>query len=127
MNERQDERFLAQVRRTLDAEARHLDGALASRLEHIRTEVVGSHAARTRRRERLQAGPLRAYRLPAAVGLACLVLLGLWWMHGPQSSRESPQTAVLEDFEVLAAEEDAALLENVDFYAWLAEQDDDPA
>lgn len=111
MNEPRDEAWLARVRGQLDADARDVDGATASKLTQAR------HAALA---ERPRARWLRVLAPALAVAAALAIALPLW-----RSAEPAPPAANAEAFELIVADEDVALYEDLEFYAWLGADGDD--
>ncbi|MGH8178639.1 MAG: hypothetical protein ACREV5_20465 [Steroidobacter sp.] len=96
-----------------DESVERLDARTCSRLTQAR------HAALD---ELEKSRPMRARWLWApAAGLAAAVLavlVGSW----PGSEPAAPESLLLEDFDLVAGTENLELLQDVEFYAWLAEQ-----
>ena len=60
--------------------------------------------------------PARRWLLPAT-GVAAALMVGLFWFNRP--SPDIPTAAELDDFELLLANENLEMLENLDFYEWV--------
>lgn len=108
MNDEQEQRLRATLGRRLDSGLDNLEPAVAERLAAAR---AGALAARSRPRWR-----------SASVGLALaasLVLAALALLRLPASAPPAP---ALDDFEVLAAEDQLELYEDLEFYQWLRSQ-----
>ena len=117
MNEKKrEEEFIEEVRRTLDESTEALDTGTTARLSRARKQALegqGERAARSR----------GWYRSPLA-GLAAasvLVIVGALYFSsiGGFSANGS-----VEDVELLASTEELTLLEELDFYTWLASDED---
>jgi hypothetical protein len=107
----------ARLRSALDASAQGLDAATLSRLNRARQAALDA-ARPTRSRWAL---PMRwGLALAASTALAVLLLPAL----------QAPPLAVptsSEEFAVIATEVDPALLEDLEFYAWLDSQTEEDA
>lgn len=98
----------------LDASTERLDGDTVDRIARIRAEAL---------REGTDTRPRRSLVWPAAgLATAAAVLLAVFLTRQPEVPVLAAQD--LEDIEFLASEEDQDLLENLEFYAWLAENED---
>jgi hypothetical protein len=102
MSEQQDDRFVENVRRQLDAQADGLDELTVARLRAARKRALASHRAGQR-------------WLPAfgvATAAAALLALLLW---------QSPSAPLLpaEDWEIVVSGDDLDLIEEYEFYEWL--------
>lgn len=107
------------AKQLLDESAQQLDGATLSRLNRAR------HAALAQQRI-----PQR-WLLPAGLASACALLLAvaMWHMqpgapHVRSTANAPIATAPAADSDMQADDED--LYEDLDFYAWLDAQDQDP-
>ena len=134
MNEN-DKRFEEQARRVLDRDEEALDPVLASRLVAARNRAL-SQGKKPGRRFRPRPGRNLGWASALGLAAACLlVVLGVRALQGPGSPAPQPRVSALDvgaeigvgvdDFELLTAPEDMALYENIEFFAWLAEQGDD--
>ncbi len=106
-----DDGFLRLVRVTLDEDVADLDAASSRRLRQVRARAV---AECSRRRT---GGWLPFGILAAAMAVGFLVFF-------PSATRHTPQTPAIEDVELLTSDVDLDVLQNLDFYAWLAENPD---
>jgi|GEM_PF-367896 len=109
----------------LEADAGRLDAVTAARLQAARRRAVAA-IDRPRRQtgwlaRASHASGSRSYLLPAGglvtAALAVLVLV-MWYGHGVQPVPDVP----VDDWEILADGE-LELLEDLDFYDWLADAD----
>ena len=108
-----EETFIQNAKETLDKEAENLDEMVLLRLKHSRYMAL----------ERGRGGIfsfLQRLRLPMA-GLATVMVLFFLavFFKGEQ------QLSNIEDVEILATSDTPELFINLDFYAWLAEENDD--
>lgn len=129
-----DDRWLLRARALLQAEAGRADPALQRRLQQVR------RAALAPRRQRLAGWAIGTALAAAAASL--LLVVGPWQLPGesglaPEWSAQrstgaaqradTPIEQVLtlpeEDLALLVGESDYALLEELEFYAWLEQQD----
>ncbi len=104
----QTDEFERQVRALLDADADALDAATRDRL------------AAARERALAQAGRAGGSRKGWAWGLAASLLLGVALGLALRQGEEA--APALEDLALLSASEEPEFYEELDFYAWLAEQ-----
>ena len=116
MSERDDERaFEARTQAAFDASVGALDAATKSRLTQARVRALDELPGSLRKRWSPR------WLVPA--GAAAAVALAAWLVLVPRPQPEEPmQIAALGDLELLLAEEDLELIEELDFYAWLEEQ-----
>lgn len=105
----EQDRLLAQIRQQLEESAEQLDAATQSRLTQIRSQALDS-AAKPRWSWQV---PTLALGTTAAV--AALTISLLWPTSGIQ------QTA-FEDLSLLSANETFELIDDVEFYEWLTEE-----
>ncbi len=109
-----EEAFVAKVKDQLDQSVEKLDPEVLARLRNARYEALHSQ-------------PQRAPWLWPVSGLAtaCSAILValLWWGSPPEQA--PPETAqIIEEVEVLLAADPLDLYEDIEFYVWLAEQED---
>jgi hypothetical protein len=105
-----EERWLETIRTQLDADARALDAATASKLTQARARAVA---------ERPRARWLRV--LVPAFGVAAAFALALpLWRHADPA----PPATNADSFELLVAGDDVALYDDLEFYAWLGAEGD---
>lgn len=109
-----DARWLDAARRELDAGTESLDAATLSRLNRARQAAL--EATRARRAPRWLA-PAFAAGACAALALAAALPL----IRGG-ADPAAPVAEAGADFEMLAATEDLALYQDLEFYAWLETQ-----
>ena len=106
-----EKEFAEQARRAFDESVDGLDAATLSRLNRGRQAAIEA----SRRTDRLW------LRWLPATGLAAAVLLAVFAMRGPADL--DIITAPASDFEILLSEESIEMLEDLEFYSWLATQD----
>jgi type VI protein secretion system component VasF len=106
-----DASLLNQVVDVLDQSIEHLDGRTLSRLNQAR-----NHALATPARPRL----INAAWLKA--GALAVIILGLinGWMMFTTSELQSLTT---DDFELIMVNDDFELMRDLDFFAWMIEQE----
>jgi hypothetical protein len=118
MNEQDKEKqFVDNVKKALDLGAENLDAGTQSKLTRMRHQALDAG-------ERKGFDIRQWFTLPA-VGwaTACLIVLGLAiYMQQPNGA-----TPLLEDIELLAAEDNLEFYDSLEFYAWLAEENIDAA
>lgn len=105
----QDDKWLQNIRRSLDESVEQLDAATLSRLNQAR-----QHALRARTRPHLLL-PVSALGAATAASLA----LFLWW----QQPAPLAEPGLWEDFEIVAGQPDLDFYQNLEFYQWLDGED----
>jgi hypothetical protein len=94
-----------------------LDGQTRARLARARNRAL----ARGRRDSISRWLPSPRALLPVgATAVVALVALVSW--RGPAPESLAPEVAALQDLEMLLAEEELEMLEELEFYTWLEEQ-----
>jgi len=119
MSEQDNDRLLEHIRQQLDASTEQLDAATLSRLTRIRRQAV---AAADR--------PKRAWQMPAlalgsaaAVGAITLALMAVGAITLALMTSSIPtQQSSLEDLNLLSSNEAFELIDDVEFYQWLADE-----
>lgn len=113
-NEQQDLEFIDAIRRDLDDASANLDAGIRSRLTKARHAALDQKSARP--------AWLSGWYVKSAAALAataCLVLaLSITLNHAPDSGKGSG----LEDMDLLTASDQLELYEDLEFYAWLADE-----
>jgi hypothetical protein len=117
MNDERDEKSLEQrAAQAFEASVAGLDGQTRSRLRQARMRALAaggpgaSWLAATR----------RYAWMPASVMAA---LLAAWALWGPEPAGEAGLAAApMGDLDILLAEEDLAVFEELEFYTWLEDQ-----
>lgn len=113
--EERDERMVEMVKGHLDASVGALDDRTAARLRAMRLKAVESAEGRR--------GWFRHPRWFAVGGLATVaavvLAVGLWVTERPREST----VATADDIEIVAAQEQMQLYEDMEFYRWLAAQE----
>lgn len=90
-----------------------LDPWVATRLAAIRRDALrASHS---------QQGAWRRWSLPAGLAFALLLSLAIWqpW----QTTAPPPPTQVAADMEIMLSDDNLELYADLDFYAWLGNDD----
>ena len=111
MNER-DKQFEQQAKKLFDESVERLDAATLSRLNRSQT----SSACRGE-----TPGAQWSRWMPVTAGAAATVLVAVMVMRGPGSDDVFEPSAA--DFELLLSEESIEMLEELEFYTWLATVD----
>jgi hypothetical protein len=116
MKEEKDEQaFLASARKILDDAGENLEASICSRLTRARMAAVDQGRSRAPR-------PWRWSAVPITAGVAIvLVFVSLWFRGGPEGI--GPAAEVV-DMEILTAPEAPDFYADLEFYQWLAEDDD---
>lgn len=111
MNER-DKQFEQQAKKLFDESVERLDAATLSRLNRSRQAALA--AAK-------HPGAQWSRWMPVTAGAVATVLVAVMVMRGPGSDDVFEQSAA--DFELLLSEESIEMLEELEFYTWLATVD----
>ena len=109
-----EKNFLENATNILDQDIEDLDGATRSRLRQIRHTAL--EKAGTGRPTWWQ-----RFRMPAAA-LVTASLIAAFSFLQMRKSDELQTVKTIEDVEILASNEQLDLYEDFDFYAWLAEE-----
>lgn len=110
-NDKVDERIAADAKQAFDQSVDGLDAATLSRLNRARQAALEELAQ-----------PNRGWQqwMPAT-GLAAVVLLAVFAFRGPAELDVINTSAT--DLEILLSEENIEMLEDLEFYSWLATQE----
>lgn len=114
MNESKDNkdaRISADAKQAFDQSVDGLDAATLSRLNRARQAALDELAQPNRRWQQW---------MPAS-GLAAVVLLAVFAFRGPADL--DPVNTPATDLEILLSEENIEMLEDLEFYSWLATQE----
>ena len=109
-----EQQFVSRIRSALDQSVDQLDPGIRSRLRRMRHEALARKAAPPQRRWRWATGL-------AAAGAAAAMLLLL--PIAPQDAN-SPLAAV-EDLEMLASGDPLEIYEDMEFYSWLSDMENE--
>lgn len=113
--EERDKRLVEMVKEHLDAGVDALDDRMVARLRAARLKAVESAEGRR--------GWFRFLRWVAVGGLttaaAAVLAVGLWVTERPGES----SVATADDIEIVAAQEQMQFYEDIEFYRWLAAQE----
>lgn len=109
-----DQRWTDAACRMLDESADELDAATLSRLNRAR------HAALAAGRKRR--APIWAWPALFAAGASCAVAVLVWPVAQAPQQTTPPGVIVAGDLDLLAADAELALYEDLEFYAWLDTQ-----
>lgn len=115
-DERREEAMAKRARRLFDESVDALDAATLSRLNRQRHRALAGLEARASARWPLW---LPATGVAAAVAMALL----LWQQDGVQPL---PPAVAATDLDILMAEEELEMLEDLEFYAWLEAEEAAP-
>ncbi len=109
-----DARWTDAARRMLDEAADDLDAATLSQLNRARQAALA--ASRTRR------APAWAWPALFAAAASCALAVLVWPVAQAPLETTPPGMIVAGDLELLAADAELALYEDLEFYAWLDTQ-----
>lgn len=116
-NERDDASFEARAQSLFAESVENLDGRTRSKLTQARQAAL--EAARS------QGGRPRHHIWAAFSGATTVAVLAVWLAIGP-AGRDVPMQEVrgiaLDDLDIVADTTDLDLLQDVEFYAWMAQQ-----
>ena len=114
----QEKRFLERVKGLLSEGAENLDSQTRQRLKHIRLDALRS-AEEKRARLVFPSRWVTAGAFAVAAMAAVTIFFLLRTSPGDVSSH------YIEDYEIIASKEHFDLYENLDFYCWLATEEDE--
>jgi hypothetical protein len=106
---------------TLDNSTTRLDDDVRQRLQQARRAAIRAATSATGQPSRLAVHPSRAV---AAGSFAVLALVASVVFYQYRSASEPSPMASIEDMPILTAPEELELYEELDFYQWLAEEQD---
>ncbi|HYM35216.1 MAG TPA: hypothetical protein VET48_07435 [Steroidobacteraceae bacterium] len=118
MSDRQPDNFEQRAQALLRDSAERIDGRTRSRLTQAR------HAALDAIRER-QKNPLRWFAPVGAIATAAVVAMIV--MNPMRHPLVDPTIAAADELEIVTSEDSLEFYRDVEFYAWLADADDNPA
>lgn len=109
MSEQDNDRLLDRIKQELDASSEHLDAATLSRLTQIRNQAL-----------EVTTQPKWSWQLPSlAMGsTAAVVVVTISLMGTPTLTQQTS----LEDLSLLSANESFELIDEVEFYQWLSDE-----
>lgn len=107
-----DKAFVDKTRGLLNDSANELDGMTATRLGALRKQAM----AQRNRRQTFFGAP----RLTAAGAFASIAIIATVWIIFPVSGTGVFDT---EDVMLLSAKDDMELIDELEFYAWLADEE----
>jgi hypothetical protein len=116
----QRDSFETQTRRVFDASVAGIDPRTRSKLARARAAALEKAAAPG------FLGRLRAPRMLVPAGAAAAAVLAVWLVWQPPEPEAGLTTASLRDLEILLGEEELDMLAELEFYAWLEDQLDEP-
>ncbi len=109
--------FLKKVKRSLDKSEENIPAETLSQLHRIRQEAL-----KTNKKENIRAIKWIPMPYPALATAAVVLLAVLLSFPG---DREQAPFNSLEDLEILASNNKIEFYEELDFYAWLVEEESD--
>ena len=117
MTDKQGEQeFVSRIREVLDQSAEELEPGIRSRLNRMRHEAVARHAQRR--------APRRSWRW--AAGLATVSAAAVLMLMLPlDRPTEKTPLAAIDDMEILASSDPLEIYEDMEFYGWLSDLEND--
>lgn len=112
MKENEQEPFLAQAKKALDTCEAQTPPAVKQQLDEIRRQAL---------QQPKMARNVQPWVWWPMGGVAAAVLVVMFWFADPQATQPD---VMVDDLELLSAEEDLALMEEIEFMVWLLEQAD---
>ncbi|OUS06652.1 hypothetical protein A9Q81_01850 [Gammaproteobacteria bacterium 42_54_T18] len=123
-----EEEFLDKAKITLDQHADELDGSVLARLNEARYRALHP--------EEVMAGPRARSWFAWGGSIATASLVAVFWLVNPIAPLTAPGNSGVEGYvatsdvqliEDAISNEDIAMLDNIEFVAWLMEQDESNA
>ena len=119
----QEEDFLADVKRRLDASADHIDELTRARLGAARRRAVEAGSrSRGWRLGDVRVAARGAQLAWLAGGFLLLLVLVIPQLQTPPAATQTVH--LLDDMELLGASEDLEFYQDLDFYIWVADEQD---
>jgi hypothetical protein len=112
-DEERKQQFLAQVRKALDEQLDNLDPTVESGLTRMRREALEA----AEKKGYIGKPTYRWSTLGAAAAAAAVLLVALF----TGTPTDTPVNGSLEDLEILTLADQYELVENMEFYSWLAD------
>jgi hypothetical protein len=112
-----EEAFVQKVRQVLDTDVENLGGGTRSQLGRIRREALDAPGPR-------QWGHGRIGRRWLAGATAAAAVAGLIYFNAGPAPDDRVARKTVEAFDIMALEETLEFIDDIEFYAWLAEVDD---
>lgn len=113
--QRSEEQLLNDIKQELDGSCDRLDAQTLSRLNYARHQALEGNSTAFFQRRFLTGGALTA----------CVLVLGIGFYIQRDSQAELDiALSELEDIEILSADENFELYEEIDFYQWLSMNND---
>ena len=114
MNQPNEEQFIANVKKALDLGTDNLDAGIQSKLTRARHQALDTG-------KRKGFNIRQWFTLPRlGWATACILVLGLTLLVKPNGT-----VPPLEDIDLLAAEDNLEFYDGLEFYAWLAEENEE--
>lgn len=111
-NENQEQKLIDFAKRTLDHDIQNLDPGMLSRLQSARQTVL-SHTSKP------HSWTPSAWATLAACLMIVTISFSLWKTNSPEVTARLP----LDDVEILASADGWEFYDDLEFYSWLAEND----
>jgi hypothetical protein len=114
----QEKRFLKKVKGLLSESAGNLDSQTRQRLKHIRLDALRSA-------EKKRARLFFSSRWATAGAFAAVMMAAIAIFFLLRTSPRDVSSQYIEDYEIIASKEHFDLYENLDFYCWLAAEENE--
>lgn len=112
-----DDVFVARVRAMLEESSAALDAGIRARLVRVRRAALDAGLAGK------APAPRRWRRWPVWAAVAAAVIVAAVYFNAPRPPAELAAISVAEDLEIIAAADDLEFFEQLEFYTWLAEEE----
>lgn len=124
MNDKKsDQRFMQEIKQELDSSCDRLDAHTLSRLTHIRHQAIEGALGNSKLafyHRLFQQNPLLSGSLIATFAL----VLGIGFYFNMGSGTPDITLSELEDIEILSADDNFELYDDIEFYQWLSMNDE---
>ena len=115
MKDKQTDPFLENARQSLDQSVEDLEPETLDKLNQIRRDAINDTVAKPRRLS-------SAWWVPAG-SIATAAIVAAVWLNSPEPASH----LAVNDMELLTSEDDLEMMEDIEFVAWLMEQEEDNA
>lgn len=120
MNHDKEQEFLNRVQKTLDNSVDEIDAGTRARLKAIRLNALESGQQKPAwYNPQVITDVFNQNRLVLATSMSVLILAGVWFVQKP-TLKDFP----VDDMQILTANDDLELYQELEFYQWLVYQSD---